>query len=203
MSLERIKFHPDASISDASAESKFPLLDSQRRFKTISDKLLELKPHGRLSFFSLETPADPNEIWQLITKSSLSDMLLKEGESLSDIHTPEAQLTMSVDLSYLTAITITHWDWDTREPQYDWLRQLDINFLYEHGKEHATQTLTLSTNSIEAGYIPTLQRSVRSPLYRDFGYEGHTFAERPFHSEEEVEMFMDLVMLILGEKFKL
>lgn len=189
------------------------LLPSQVAFKIVSDEILRHKTNNRVSFvhFSIET--DPAELLQRLAQSSLRDLLLQPGESLSvpqpDDHYPD--LGLVVGKTPLSEVGLTHLGWQERKwridpdgpkiPPFkiieypgesDWMREIDISIWFGKGINRAVQRLSLYDTSRNAGVIPQISRVIYAPEYAETGYEGHNRKSRHFKDEAEVMFFVNL-----------
>lgn len=197
------------------------LLPSQAAFKAVSDEILKHKTNDRLTVAHFRIETDPVELLQRLNQSSLRDLLLQPGESLSvpqpDDHYPD--LGLIVGEAPVTAVSLAHWDWKERKwridpngPQkppydiieypgeFDWMREIDISIWFGEERNKAAQRLSLNDVSRSAGAIPQITRAVYAPEYAETGYEGHNHKSRPFRDEEEVMFFVDLARELFDKR---
>lgn len=190
------------------------LLPSQVAFKVVSDEILKYKTNDRLTAIHFRIETDPTELVERLRQSSLKDLLLKSGESLSvtqpDDHYPDLDLV--VGKASISAVSLTHWNWqekkwrvDPNGPQkapykiikypgeFDWAREIDINIWFSNGINTAAQKLSVYNSSWIAGRILQITRSVYAPDYFETGYEGHNYKYRTFKDEKEIMFFVELV----------
>ena len=198
------------------------LLVCQTEIKTICDEILYLKPEQiRLTFWDVASGADPMQVQQRLRATSLGDLLLKHGETLSG---PAAggyypDLGLYIGQAELEGVSVRAWGWEhdkyrinpeaSEKPPYDvieypgeidWSRQLDISLHYTNARQTARQTISMQTGSNEAGQLPAAFRDVSAMAYAESGYGGHNQLWRSAHSEEEVAVFIALARDLINDR---
>lgn len=189
------------------------LFPSQTAMKALCDDILALKPADvPWSFKDVFSAQDPLEVEKRIRASSLGDLMLRDGDSLS-VAPPNdywPDLDLIVGRAKLVDVGLRAWGWDMdkcrRDPdssdespypfidypgEKDWIHQLDIKLWYSNDGQAACQTITAYTNSSEAA-LPDMSRYVYAPSYAESGYEGHIQMRRRARSEDEVLGFVAL-----------
>lgn len=199
------------------------LLPCQIAIKDLSEKILAKKPEEvRLTFWDVMSEADPNQVQDRLRASSLGDLMLQDGDTLS-IPTPNdyyPDLDLYVGEARLTHVTLRAWGWDFdkhridpngsgKSPydvieypgEKDWSRQLDVSLHYANeAHQTAAQTITMQTGSTSAGILPSAVRDVYAMDYAETGYEGHNQVYRTATSGEEVMNFVNLVKELMGKE---
>ena len=210
-------------LSDGESKPQDPeLLACQKAIKDLSEEILAMKPQDvMLTFWDAASAANPNNVQDKLRASSLGDLMLKDGDTLS-VPTPNdyyPDLGIYVGSAALTHVTVRAWGWDfhkTRidpngpdKPPYDiieypgetdWSRQLDVSLHYAN-KEHqtASQIVTMQTGSTGSGRLPSASRDVHAMAYVETGYEGHNQVWRTAKDEDEVMGFVALVKELISE----
>jgi hypothetical protein len=176
-------------------EAEQCLTPAQIGLRDISAEILSLKPEGNpRSFWSVPFQVDPHDVERKLKESSIADIMLKDGDSLSSIepigqHTPE--LGLYIGQAQLICGNLTAWLWELENDE--WSRQVDIRLRYTNGENQAMQVIALITHSFRPGSLPLFMRSVYAPAYMDMGYEGHKQVTRSARDEDEALMFVGLV----------
>ena len=190
------------------------LLPCQVEIKTLCDEILALKPEKNpLTFWDIRTKADASTIQEKLRESSIGDILLKDGDTLSvpGNHEHYPDLGLYVGRSALVGVNVRAWGWEfdkhridpngPNKPPYDivfypgeqdWTRQLDISLFYSNESQTASQRITTQTGSTSAGQLPSVSRSVSAMAYAETGYEGHNQVWRDARDASEVEEFVAL-----------
>lgn len=191
------------------------LTPSQAAIKALCDEILALRPQPpEVTFEDVLGTMDPEQIQDRLRQSSLGDLLLQDGETLSAHHSMDGhypELNLFIGQAKLIAVTVRAWGWeyDKRRinpngpttPPYDiidypgekdWLHELDVMLWYSNDEHTASQTITAITGSRNAGTLPKVSRDVASMSYAETGYEGHNQVSRPAKSEEEVLDFVTI-----------
>jgi len=207
------------TMSEASGNQAPKLQDpeltpSQLAVKELCDDILSLRSEPvDLTCEGFATRLDPEEVQQRLRDSSLGDLMLKDGDSLSAMQTDDYQpeLGLFVGQAKLLHAQVVAWGWDydkrrvdpsgPDKPPYtiigypgekDWIHQLDVSLWYSNEEHEASQTVTAYTTSASAGTLPSMLRDVVAPAYAEQGYEGHNQVSRPAHSDDEVLAFVAL-----------
>lgn len=198
-----------------------PLLPSQIRLKELSDDMLLYGfKRGTVNLADFKFPnTDVQGILRRIRSTSLGDILLLEGDSLSfgDSTGYMADLNLFANDADLLEVSIrvrgTESDKYRIDPngsqtspfdvlefpgEKDWLRSMEIRFTYGDKEHYASQKLTSYTESASTGNFPSYSRDIYAGAYAEMGYDGHNQNYRYFTSEEEANLFYDLV----GELFE-
>lgn len=186
-------------------------LQCQLDIMSLCDKILALKPDKyRIAFWDFRVDVDPNNIQNALQTGSFSDLMLRDGDSLSSPqshpHLPE--LNLFVDDDNLFGISMRAWKWEYKKfridpdgpqkPPHDVVEypeekdlqyKLDIRLHYIKGDKTAVQILSVQTGSLSAGKLPRVSRDVYSNEYAETGYEGHNQVGRSAQSEDEVDEF--------------
>lgn len=160
---------------------------SQVAMKSLCDEVLALKPE-HLHFVNFEdviSGANPSEVQERLRASSLGDLMLKDGDSLSAIRTSDyyPDLDLFVGGARLVGVGVRAFGWEddkrridpngSDKPPYDiidypgekdWIHQLDIKLWYSNGKQEACQTITAYTSSKAAGCHPCHGMSRLQPM---------------------------------------
>lgn len=190
------------------------LLLCQVQIKTLCDEILAHMPEQYLlTFWDIHAKADGNDIQEKLRASSIGDLLLKDGDTLSapGNHEYYPDLRLYVGKAALIGVSVRAWGWEydkhrinpngPDKPPYDiiyypgeqdWTRQLDISLHYSNGNQAASQTVTTQTGSSSAGHLPSVSRDVSAMAYAETGYEGHNQAWRNAQSTSEIEDFVAL-----------
>lgn len=187
-----------------------PLLPSQVRLKELTDEMLKFKPSEMLSFarFPIEG-VDPLAYLEKLKASSLGDLLLETGSSLSS--EGDEDLELYAKDADLRSIWIRAWGWEydkarfdpdgpTKPPykiiefpgEKDWGREIEILFTYGSIENSASVSLASQSYSQEPGLIPSYSRSVIATAYAETGYEGHNHAYRRMANDAEANLFYDI-----------
>jgi hypothetical protein len=195
------------------------LLLCQVKIKDLCDEILAHKPEqSPLTNWYIRTTADGNVVQDKLRTSSLGDLLLKDGDTLSmpGGHERYPDIGLYVGRVALTKVGVRAWGWEDdkyridpngpNKPPYDiiiypgekdWTRQLDISLHYSDGSQAASQTITAQTGSTSAGHAPSVSRSVFALAYAESGYERHNQVWRSARNSEEIEDFVSLVRNLL------
>lgn len=194
------------------------LLECQVAFKSLSDEMLEAE-RNRSTFMKLfvgfRVTANPSDILERLNQSTLRDLLLESGQSLSaqpQPHPRQPDLGLTVGEAPLQKVTISHRYWDDNKirlvkqdppeiPPYnvieypgerDWTREIGIEIWFGNDRKSVAQQLKVWDSSTHAGEMPSITRTLYSPEYFETGYEGHDHKSRPFRNQEETMSFVDL-----------
>jgi hypothetical protein len=187
---------------------------AQLALKALCEEILTLKPaKNQLTFWGFGSNADPLVAQQRLRESSLQDLLLKDGATLSARPASDhyQELGLFVGKANLAGVAVRAWLWeypkrrvDPSSPktgpyevinyqgELDWQHQLDISLEYTAGEQTAWQVLSAHTGSLEVGELPDMSRDVVATAYREMGYEGHNQKWREAKSEGEVLAFVEL-----------
>ena len=190
------------------------LLSCQAEIKWLCDEVLALKPERiRLTHWDIPVQVDPEEVQQRLRDSSINDLVLKNGDTLSSPTKSKyhPELNLFVGKAQLESVTMRAWGWEydkqridpngPKKPPYsvieypgekDWTRQLDISLHYTNGQQIASQTITIQTDSMHAGEVPSISRDVSAMAYAEMGYEGHNQVWRSCKDAEEASAFITL-----------
>jgi hypothetical protein len=152
--------------------------------------------------------------------SSLGDLMLKDGDSLSappsnDYH---PDLNLYVGQARLVGVGVRAWGWEhdkyridpngPDKPPYDiidypgekdWAHKLGIRLWYSNGRHKACQKLIAHTSSNDSE-LPQVWRDVLSPAYAEMGYDGHNQVDREATSDEEVLEFVNLARELFDQR---
>jgi hypothetical protein len=186
--------------------AKPELTPSQLALKELADEILALRPEGyKANLIQFPVNLPPEDVEQKLKKLSISDLLLKDGDSLSadppnrywgdlDLYVGKAQVIQS---------DVRTWGWDydiggnSIKPGEDsrevgsWGRQIDIRLWYSSEEQEAAQKVSVQTWSY-TGELPEVVRDVTAPAYAEMGYEGHNQKIRDAKNDEEVLEFIEL-----------
>lgn len=197
------------------------LLPCQVQIKDLCNEILALKPEQNdLTFWDIRSKADGEEVQERLRVSSLADLMLKDGDTLSlpesNEHYPD--LGLYVGKVALVGVSVRAWGWDydkhridpngPEEPPYkiiyypgeqDWTRQLDISLHYSNENQSARQTITTQTGSRNAGNLPSVSRDVYAMAYAETGYEGHNQLWRSAINASEVDNFLALARELVDQ----
>ncbi len=202
---ERIPSNPDINVTDPE------LLLSQAALRELSQEMLALKPEGSpLTYITIDTAATPGAVEDRLRGSRISDLLLKEGDSLSMPNGGDyyPDLDLYIGKAKLAGVMLRAWGCDfpkarddesephgyrEYEGEADWMHKLDILLYYANDKNWAVQEISVSSAQSNAGRMPSFTRDVSAPEYAETGYEGHNQAYRNAKDEDEVMEFLALV----------
>jgi hypothetical protein len=209
-------------LPNAELKPKDPeLLKSQEFIKSLSESILEYKKYSALTFADLLTSVTADEVYNKLLASSIGEIMLKDGESLSasKVNDRYPELGLIIGKAELVAVNLRAWGWyddkhriDKNGPdtppydiidypgEKDWIHQLDISFWYSNGKTEAQQTLSAYTSSLSAGRLPTLTRDVYAPAYFETGYEGHNMVNKQVQNENEVFEFVNIAQKLFDNR---
>lgn len=188
-----------------------PLLPSQLAVKSACDEILKLKRvKSQLSFITIPSTLDPGDIQERLRASSIGDLMLGDGDSLSVVGDGgyHRDLELYVGDSNLIAVEVRAWGWTfakyridpegPQQPPYDvlaypgekdWARKLDVRLWYSNAKHSAAQEIGVTARSFRSE-MPGFERNVVAPAYAETGYEGHNGAWRGARDEREVVDFL-------------
>jgi hypothetical protein len=189
------------------------ILPSQLAVKQLADEMLELRrPDVDMSIMRLNVDIPPAELESLLSSYSFSDLLLKEGDSLSadppDKYWTDLNLYIGQAKPFATEIRAWGADMDSEqklvilggdEPVMIWGRQLEVKVWYTNGDQTAGQAIGVQTWSYH-GDTPRFHRSVSAPAYAEMGYEGHNNKVRDAENEQEVLDFTELVRRLFEKR---
>ena len=184
--------------------------------KELADEILALKPERLLTSVITSVSTEPNEVLERLQRTSASELLLGEGESLSAVSPSDYQpdLGLFVGEAKLTHVEIAAagWDYDKvrKHPdteefiefpgEQDWLRQVSVRLWYAQDGRRAFQKLTLQAQSGVGEAYPKLFRDVYTPAYAEMGYDGHNQVHQTMMAEEDVTAYLDLVRGLLEDR---
>lgn len=193
------------------------LLTCQVAFKKLSDEILDVesRPTFMKIFKGFKIEVNPSEILERLRQSSLRDLMLEDGQSLSaqpQPHPRQPDLGLIVGEAPLDGITVSHMYWDEDKfrtvlkdppavPPYDvieypgerdWTREIGIDIWFGDKKKSVRQSLMVWDSSTHAGEMPTVTRILYSPNYFETGYEGHDHESHPFREQDEAMFFVNL-----------
>lgn len=194
------------------------LLECQVVFKALSDGILDVersRPTFMKIFTGFRIEMNPSEILERLRQSSLRDLLLEDGQSLSaqpQPHPRQPDLGLIVGEAPLQEVTIFHRYWDEDKvrlikkdppevPPYnvieypgekDWTREIGIEIWFGNDKKSVAQQLIVWDSSTHAGEMPSVTRNLYSSEYAETGYEGHDHESRSFRDQEEAMFFINL-----------
>lgn len=191
-----------------SSPPKAELTPAQQAVKQLADEMLEFKDPG-WNVMPFVVDMDPQEVEQKLRNCSVADILLKDGDSLSAVHTSEyePELDLFIGKAQLYRPEIKAWGWDydlDGAPIRDnpagaapdtvvgmWGRRLEVILHFSNGKQIAAMNLGADTWSYH-GSTPHVFRNVRAAAYAEMGYDGHNAVGRDA-TEEEIVEFTGLV----------
>lgn len=188
------------------------LLTCQADMKNLCEEILVLKPeHIQITYWDVLVETDANALQQRMRDSRFGDLLLKDGDTLS-YPTPNnyyPDLNLYVGQAAIKAVFLRAWKWEfdkyrinpegpTKPPydiirypgEKDWQHQLDICLHYSNDGSSATQKITMQTDSMSAGHLPSISRDVSAMAYAEQGYEGHNQEYRQCKDAEEASEFI-------------
>jgi hypothetical protein len=190
------------------------LLESQIALRDICNEIYDTKPDEYVTpYWYVDSGADPFETETRLRNSSVSDLMLQEGDSLSMPNGGDRypDLDLFVGNAVLTKVTVMvrvdqyqkmriiddgtgpPYDVYKFDGENDWRRKLCMVLHYSNKQDRtATQTIAASTGSNEPGQLPDLSRDIRSSSYAEMGYDGHNQKGREAHNDEEVLGFVAL-----------
>jgi hypothetical protein len=184
-----------------------PITPAQEAISNTTDELLatlEQRHDFTPDSFAISMP--PEEVEELLRKSSVADLLLKEGDSLSADPPNEhwRDLDLYVGRAQVVGACVRAWvydydrDWHHIRPTEEskevafWSRRLEVQLSYQNGIQTANQVVGTSTNSYDRS-TPNFDRNVRAAAYAEMGYAGHNEQYRDASGEEEVIAFVGLL----------
>ena len=174
-------------------------LACQVSLKELTDEMLGERPNPRDPSMLFNLKINPAIPFMRLRQSSLADLLLDYGESLSaenpDEHFPDIDLT--VGFATRRSVGVQAYGFDkipTQEAKKPyWQRELSIVFFYGNNDANARHLVTISDYLPTQGELPLLSRSVWAPRYNSQEYEGHNRTSRSCRDEGEANFFIDLV----------
>ena len=190
-----------------------PLLPAQMAVKHASDEMLkDACVKDQLSFVSFSPVVAPSDILRRLRASGIGDLMLRDGDSLSDPDGGDYRedLGLYAEVVNMVNVTLRIFQWELpkhrinpegpRQPPYDiltypnekdWIRRIDIRFLYADSGHAAMPDVGVTASSTQSG-MPYFARRVIVPLYAETGYEGHSHLWRPAKDDAEVDEFLTL-----------
>ncbi|GAC1390913.1 MAG: hypothetical protein NVSMB46_01700 [Candidatus Saccharimonadales bacterium] len=199
-------------------ENEPDLLQSQRSLHKLCEQIVDVRPSMHIaSKIDIESLIPASVARDVLAKSSLQDILLSNGESLSSKelgpYFPNLHIYATKDA--LQSVLLNAWKWEypkvRKNPsrikdipsnvisyptEKDWANQLDIAFTYSNGFDTAKETISLTTSSPDAGNMPYISRIISAPAYNESYNEGHNFIGRSCATTEEASVFLDLFRTI-------
>lgn len=175
----------------------------------------------QLSFVSFSPVVAPSDILGRLRASGIGDLMLRDGDSLSDPDGGDYRqdLGLYAEVANMVNVTLRIFQWELpkhrinwelpkhrinpegpRRPPYDiltypnekdWIRRIDIRFLYADSGHAAMPDIGVTASSTQSG-MPYFARRVIVPLYSETGYEGHSHLWRPAKDDAEVDEFLTL-----------
>jgi hypothetical protein len=185
-----------------------PLLGIQQEVKEVTDEMLRFRSAGGGWEFRLRE-VNPRVYFDRLRQSSLGGLILPGEINNSAIVSANPEIYADYpNPEQLNGISLRVWgdsppmyrqvaDSDGRKMpkavlirrERDWQRMLRIVLKYEPG---TLQYLTMSTDSMSAGEMPTYLRTVYDPRFDDTGYPFPVDASRDFLSEGEAHEFLGI-----------
>ena len=175
---------------------------ANQKLKDLADRMLAFKRVDDLTFIHFSPEGvDPREVMARLRASSLADLVLTEGASLSmpngGHYYPDLGVTArDTDLARVSILAMG-WNWE-RYAQYPesptWGRHIEISLWY--GRRDRRDPLVkqvFTSQAYEGRGLPSLSRDVWADAYAETGYEGHNQKYRDARSAKEAAFFIDLV----------
>lgn len=170
--------------------------------KALADRMLAFKRDNGYTFVHFNpVGADPQEIVTRLRASTMADLVLPEGDSLSipngGDYYPDLGITAQDARVTRVSLTAMGWDWE-RYAQYPdspvWGRHIEVSLWYGRGRrEDPLVKQVFSSQSYDRKGLPSLARDVWADAYFETGYEGHNQKYREARSAAEARFFIDLV----------
>jgi hypothetical protein len=178
-------------------------------FKSLADVALARRRNRQLSFVhvpSLDT--DPRVVLARIRSSSLADLVLPEGASLSvpdgGDYYPDLGVTATDASLRSVSLMALGWDWPVAAGYPDnptWSRVLEISGWYGPKSQSAVKQVfraSVSGNATSAGDAH-VSRDVWASEYAETGYEGHNQSYRDA-KVAEIAFFVALFAELAGKE---
>lgn len=174
-------------------------LACQVDLKKLVDEMLSQRPDPRDPSILFNLKTNPDIPFTKLRKSSLADLVLGFGESLSaedpDEHFPDLGLT--VEFATRKSVGVQAYGFDKvpapgAEKPY-WQRELSVVIFYGNDDTSAKHIITISDYLPTQGELPLLSRNIWAPKYNSQEYEGHKRASRSCKDEVEAMFFIGLV----------
>ena len=168
------------------------------QLKELADRLLLFRRPGGHSFVHF-TPqhTSAHDVLERLRQSSLTDLLLPAGASLSIYdggnYFPDLGLVASDDLLREVGLTALGWDFAPADNggMPGWGRELELSLWYGRKIDTLDVKQVLSLQAFDSR-DPTISRSVWAAAYAETGYEGHHQQLRSA-SGRDVLFFLDLI----------
>jgi hypothetical protein len=169
--------------------------------KALADRMLSFKKPGSHTFVHF-TPVgvDAREIMARLRASTLADLVLPEGASLSMAHTsdyyPDLGVTAQDAQLGSVMLTVLGWSWEKyaaypKAPA--WGRQIEISLWYGRtGRADPLVKQVFAATAYDRSGLPRVARDVWADLYAEQGYQGHNQECRDARSAAETRFFIDL-----------
>ncbi len=127
--------------------------------------------------FTFQQTTRPDDIYQEAKNSSLGDILLPEGGSLSMSGDVELDIFVGITPVVRADLRIRlHDHVNSRFRRSEWSRELNVRFYYQNNQGHCNTYEELSTRITKT--TEHIDRLIFAGQYNNTGYEGHSFAGR-------------------------
>lgn len=148
----------------------------------------ELNSHSWVAPTTLKA----HTVQALLWNSSFGNLLLRDGDSLSDPHPTKDYPDLLLDVGWgnikaarLHGLVFFPYN----DPTY-WSHELEIRLSYSNGYYEASQSISVLTASYDTGKTPTLERTVYSEEYINKGYMGHLHEEYEHRTTKDILGFV-------------
>jgi hypothetical protein len=197
------------------------LLLAEVAVNDLCDEIFALKPEEViLTFWAFGSKCEPEKVRERLKKSSFSDLMLKNGDTLSELPPDQYHndLGLYIGTTPLHTVEICAWKQERdkyridpngpKQPPFnvieypgekDWRRSLDIKLWYGRGKE-VFESLRVDTDSDDPGSLPYFSSKVFATAYAEMGYSGHHWQGREARDQTEVLDFVALARKIFKDR---